>query len=212
MDWFLRGRETMSIRWFVLGLMTALSLPLAGCGGDDGDGGGSNRVTAEQAAAGACNDQGMMGGDTTTQCTGIDEYQACLETMCGFDECYEGPACASTLSCLRGSSDPCNAIEDGTCSLSSECTNCFFSKATCATNCISHLDCTSGGAGASGTNGGGGGAGGGSSGGGCAGLDACCASLSGDQKAQCEQQKGTGMLGGDVVCEAITTIFCPPMR
>jgi hypothetical protein len=223
----------MSIRGCALVLM--MSLVLVGCPGGDGDGesegnsgaggggsgdggrsgtsgaggGGSSNMSAEDVAAGNCN---MTGGET--ECTGVEQYMACLNNTCGYDECYSGP-CASYIDCLSNADDACSAAQDGTCSPSSECTSCFISDANCALNCASNLQCTGGNAGAGGSGSSGGAGAGGTAGvgglpeGTCADLDACCASLPGDEGSSCMMVADAAKMAGDIACAVYIDAFCP---
>jgi len=222
----------MSIR--VAALVLMIGLALTGCPGGDGDGedegdgnagasgagsgqggrsgasggggsgtsGGSSNMSPEDVAAGNCD---MTGGET--ECTGVEEYMACLNDTCGYDECYSGP-CAAYIDCLSNADDACVAAQDGTCSPSSECTNCFISDANCALNCASNLQCEGANAGAGGTAGGAAGVGGLPEGT-CADLDACCASLPADEASNCTMVANSARMAGDFACAVYIDAFCP---
>ena len=164
---------------------------------------GSN-VSPEDVASGSCDM--MQGGGS--ECTGAEEYQACLNDTCGYAECYSGP-CASYIDCLSNADDPCAAAQPGgECSPSSECVSCFSADLNCTIQCASNLDC--GGAAGAGGEGGAAGTGSGLPEGTCADLDACCESLADmDEKATCMQAAETARTAGDLACAVYITAFCP---
>lgn len=163
-----------------------------GSGGGDGpagSGGGGSTVTPEQAAMGACE----MGGGEGSECEGIDEYQACLETMCGVGACYDGP-CASLLTCYQNAADPCEA----NCMPSDECTTCFTDKLSCLSGCASNLVCDGMPVGGETM-----------PGGGCDQLDDCCASLDSQMMMACTALAGSVRLAGDEACAMLIPSYCP---
>jgi hypothetical protein len=170
-------------------------------GGGSGTGGGNANMSPEDVASGSCD---TMGGSGGTECTGIEEYQACLNDTCGYAQCYSGP-CADYLECLGNADDPCTAASPGgECSPSSECTSCFTTNANCALNCASNLDCggSAGQGGAAGT--------GGLPEGTCADLDACCATLpSAEETMTCTAAADAARMAGDSACAIYIIAFCP---
>lgn len=183
-----------------------------GAGGTSGESGTSGTageevpdLPAEDAAAGMCE---MV--DETEGCTGLDAYQECLNTECNFAECYAGP-CATFLDCLSDAASPCEAVQDGTCEQSTECSDCFAADANCLINCYEHVDCGGGMAGTGGDSGAGGEAGtGGLPEGTCADLDACCASLADEEAMACTVVADSAREQGDFACAVYVDAFCPP--
>lgn len=211
----------MSIRVSTLVWMMSLALA-TGCPGGDGDGegdgnagasgasgasgsgsggsgsgtggsSGNSGLSAEDAASGMCG----MGSGMDSDCTGLDEYQACVQSQCMFDACYDG-ACASYISCLQNAEDPCDASAE--CPIPMACQDCFVSKASCASNCLNeHVECNGMPVG-----------GGTETGGACDELDTCCASLAdAANMAQCTQIAGIIRVGGDMACEGPLMTYCP---
>lgn len=229
---FVRETETMSTRVATLAFGMSLVL-IVGCpsekkqaeddgssgtGGDSGEGGeggtsgdsgeggigGSDEVPdlpADEAAAGMCEM-----ADETEGCTGLDAYQECLNTECNFAQCHAGP-CATFIDCLSEAESACEAVQEGTCERSQECSDCFMADANCLLNCYEHVDCGDGMAGRGGT--------GGEAGTGgvpeatCEDLDACCASLSEEEAMACTLVADSAREQGDFACAVYVDAFCP---
>lgn len=150
---------------------------LIACSSDD------TSSTGSGSSALSCPQQG-----STCSAAENDTYSSCIQNACDaqYKECL-GPSyrsgsfsgvCADYLNCT--SKCNCDAACRQKCTISAECTSCFLKTQTCSGTCKAPA-CASGGGG-TGTGDGGGGGGGGAD---CAGLEACCNTMSGAEKDQC---------------------------
>jgi hypothetical protein len=189
-----------------------VTLAAIGCGDDDsgggGGGGGTANITAEQAAMGACNSDVAKEDQT---CTGVAEYNACVETSCeaGYKACLgenykmgdnTGSPCETYFACLKAAPNKC----ENTCAQDGACTSCFASEfASCTSSCTlpsCMMNATAG------TSGGSAGMGGGSLT--CDQVLACCNKLSGEEMTNCVTQVNQIKAGGDQVCAAAGMVIC----
>lgn len=175
----------------------------SGEGGESGAG-GSDVGTPEDAANGMC---GMM--EDVAGCTGLDDYQTCLNDTCVLAQCYEGP-CAEQLDCLRDADNACQAARDGTCPQPAACTECLTADQNCIISCFSALECGDGTAGEGGAGGSAGEAGtGGLPEGTCDELDACCTTLPEEEAMGCAIVAESARTEGDFACAVYIDAFCP---
>jgi hypothetical protein len=157
-------------------------------GGGSSSGGGN--VTPEQALAGACPMMMGSGSGEAPECTGIDEYTACVQDMCGLNDCLDGD-CSDLLGCYQDADDPCMAD----CTPSDECMTCLTELGSCAlNNCFDLVMC--------GTI---------EEGGACDQLSECCAGLDANDpmKFGCDAAAMLSTAGGDQACMSALEAFCP---
>jgi hypothetical protein len=171
-------------------------------GSESSGGGGSTNYTAQELAAGACEQE-----DQSADCD-IQPYIQCALDECGseYQTClgddfmsgnFSGGACESYMECVTDAPDQC----DHDCMLDGDCEDCFLNTLVpcIQSNCSSELsDCTGGqtvdleGVGTGGT---------------CEDLEACCASLSGDAQAECEMSLDQVRAAGDLGCGSVYTFY-----
>jgi hypothetical protein len=185
----------------ILMVVVGLAMPLIACGDDSGgkskqsgDGGagngGSSKVTPEDALAGKCD----MMGSGTNDCTGVEEYTACVEDMCKPQDCT-ATVCKDYLDCVKGADDPC---KPSGCTPSGDCQSCLMDVATCSLNkCFSLLKCKGSTGGET------------KAGGACDQLDTCCKTQPMEVQSLCMTAASAARAaGGDKICEQSKAAFC----
>lgn len=111
---------------------------------------------------------------------------------------FAGGACEAFMTCTADAPDPC--MND--CTPDATCTECMLTLGQCVAGaCSAELQECAGGAtpAPSGSIGLGSGT--------CEDLEACCASLSGDEQTSCTQQFDSLQAGGDLACSAGLSIY-----
>jgi hypothetical protein len=151
--------------------------PRAGSGGGAGSPGMINvRETLERRVDCAVEDS--MLGINPSSCNGRNEFTACLQSMCGLQNC-EG-TCGEYAACLQTKPDIC----ENDCMPSDACADCSADLSDCGTmQCLDNISCgpvTPGGP--------------------CDQLAMCCAALPDAMRANCEMFVPVGRAGGDTVC------------
>ena len=139
----------MLIRRWVLAMCMGGALLGAACGDDsdstDGTAGGGAKagtgnptagsgatLTADQAIAGACDNQ-----EDLSKCMGLDEVTTCVLTTCALQTCLDSD-CKAYDTCLRAAADPCN----NTCTRTAACNTCIKDIPDCSIDkCIGMLKC-----------------------------------------------------------------------
>ncbi len=204
-------RSSPMLRFRLLGL-SLLSVCFAACGDDSGGDGGSSdkssNLSAEELAAGGCNED--MGMDDSSEC---DAYIECAADSCQaeYREClgedyesgdFSGGACEEFISCATEADDPC----ENSCTPDQECTNCFISLGQCVSMaCAEELEECSGASSPSGSPSGEIPAEFGDAT--CEDLEACCDSLSGTDQSDCNDQFMQVQAAGDLGCAAALSIY-----
>jgi hypothetical protein len=159
-------------------------------GGNAGSGAGS-KITAEQAATGMCD----MMGTGMDSCTGGEEYDACVLSKCGVQDCFDGE-CKGVLDCYKAADVPCEAK----CPPSAECQTCITANVSClVSECYSMLKCSGAPTGGGMTK----------DGGACDQLDACCETQPEGVQMTCTLAAGVARAAaGDTGCESAKMAFC----
>jgi hypothetical protein len=217
--------------WFIA--VTGVSALALACGGsddDDGDGATSGGTSGTGGRSSGSGGTSSTSGGTTSMGTGascgdpaamgMDDcpaYVECATTQCAtqYDEClgagweagnFSGGKCETFMECAAA----CDC-EDTSCgtecfnNAGADCTNCLTSTvgACVATHCLDEAtSCGSGGTGGTGS-------------GGtasmstktCADLQACCNSLSGTDKTDCQTLYDQIQAAGDVACSSTYQIY-----
>jgi len=209
----------------VLSLVVASGALAFACGDDDDDKKSENGGDADagisagrDSGAGGAKDGGascdpMDQMEGTEECTPaqLKVYSDCVDTACSdeYTKCY-GPGykqgkfsgvCGTYLNCTQDCDCNDSACQ-AACNPSSECETCLQSFASCASSCISKLQCAFGDSGvALGDKT-------------CADLLTCCNSLTdADQKTDCKDTHAQIVMSGggvaDLVCSGLYTTYCP---
>lgn len=157
--------------------------------GSSGSGSGNAGSGNPDDAIAECMAQEMMGGGSTADCEGIEEYSECVQDMCSVQDCMDN-GCEAYFDCVEDAEDPC--MPTG-CTPTSDCTACLLDVGTCsADNCFDLIMCgevTAGGA--------------------CDQLDDCCDAQPESMRMVCEQAaSGSRAAGGDELCMTVMQAFC----
>lgn len=167
----------------------------AGGSGNGSSGNDSTNYTAQELAAGACEQ-----GESDPDCD-IQPYVDCMLDACStqYETClganymagdFSGGACEGFMECVNDAPNQC----DHDCTQDQACESCFSTLGSCAlSNCASELSACTGGVDLGGDVGAIGGAT-------CADLEACCASMSGEDAANCESGLEMVRPAGDIGC------------
>jgi hypothetical protein len=134
-------------------------------------------IEPADALAGACTMMGMMGA-SRDECSGVEEYGACVRDECGLQDCLDDE-CSDSFECLQDADDVCD--NDCLVSISTACEQCLASWGMCAArDCVALLMCgdvTEGGA--------------------CDQLEECCDELPEEMAEPCRLSAAGARSGGE---------------
>ncbi len=199
----------MSFAKIVVTVVSVVGMTMIGCGGDDGGGSSSTGGSGGSGGSGT----GGSGGCDPAKQGGNDcpAYTNCAQSKCDaeYKDClgasyktgsFAGGKCETYMNCVVACN--CDTTCTQKCQMDATCQTCMTTTLSgCVTSqCSAELQQCAGTGGATGT-------GGASGGGTCADLAACCASLSGNDKTNCETTYNQIRAGGDSVCNTLLQTY-----